>query len=71
MADDSNPGAAGRKHCLLTAEQVAERLGVTARTVLRLVERGGLPAPIRFNRKLVRWHERDIDDWLEGQRRGC
>jgi excisionase family DNA binding protein len=49
---------------LLTAQQVANRLSVSVRTVYRLMDRGVLPRPVRYNRKLVRWKSSDIDRYI-------
>jgi excisionase family DNA binding protein len=50
---------------LLTSQQVASRLSMSVRTVWRLVARGILPPPIRYNRKLVRWKSADVDRYIE------
>ncbi len=55
---------------LLTVEQVAKRLSVSARTVWRMLARGTLPQPIRYSRKLVRWKSTDLAAWLEQQSPG-
>lgn len=52
-------------HDLLTARQVADRLCVSIRTLYRLLDRGELPQPVRYTRKLVRWKRSDIDRYLE------
>ena len=49
---------------LLTARQVADRLGVTPRTVLRWTRRGELPA-IRLPGGALRYDQHDLDGWLE------
>jgi len=49
---------------LLSAQQVAERLSISVRTVQRMVQRGELPPPIRYNRKLIRWPAVEIDAYL-------
>lgn len=46
---------------LVTSTQLSERLGVSMRTLWRMVARGDLPQPIRYNRKLVRWKAKDIE----------
>ncbi len=56
---------ADRTTDLLTAQQVAHRLSISVRTVWRMLERSELPQPIRYNRKLVRWRTRDIDQYVE------
>ncbi len=49
---------------LLTAQQVAERLMMSVRTLYRLVKRGRAPRPIRLGRKLIRWRRRDIERYV-------
>lgn len=48
---------------LLTAPQVAKRLGIGTRTVWRLSATGELPAPIAVGR-LKRWHLKAIMEFL-------
>jgi excisionase family DNA binding protein len=50
---------------LLTIEQVAEFLGVSPKTVRRLMRRG-LPS-VRFGR-LVRFEQRDLLRWVEARK---
>jgi len=50
---------------LLTVEQVAAQLGVSPKTVRRLMRRG-LPS-IRFGR-LVRFEQRDLLRWVEARK---
>ncbi len=52
--------------CLLTAPQVAARLGIGVRTLWRMVEQNKLPQPIRYTRKLVRWHSAALQAYLDG-----
>jgi len=47
---------------LLTAREVADRLGLSTETVLAWVRRGELPA-FRLGRA-VRFRESDLDEWL-------
>ncbi|MFC1761188.1 helix-turn-helix domain-containing protein [Planctomycetota bacterium] len=49
---------------LLTAEELAERLRISVRSVYRYVEKGMLAPPARLGR-LVRWRPRDVSEWLE------
>jgi excisionase family DNA binding protein len=60
----TSPLAPGRNVDLLTSKQVARRLSVSVRTIWRLLERGTLPQPIRYSRKLVRWRTVDIDRFV-------
>lgn len=48
---------------LLTAREVAERLGVSSETVLRYVRKGILPA-IRLPGGAIRFREDWLEDWL-------
>jgi len=50
---------------LLTIEQVAEFLGVSPKSVRRLMQRG-LPS-VRFGR-LVRFQQRDLLRWVEARK---
>ncbi len=45
---------------LMTADQVANRLAISKRTLWRMIQRGTLPKPLRYNRHLVRWLSSDI-----------
>lgn len=56
------------KDRLVGSDVVAERLAVSVRTVWRMVKQGRFPAPIRYNRKLVRWPETVVDAWLETEK---
>jgi excisionase family DNA binding protein len=50
---------------LLNAREVAERLGISLRTVWRWTVTGELPAPVRRGR-IVRWKVADIDQFVRG-----
>lgn len=39
----------------LNADQVAERYGCGRVTVYRMVDRGQIPAPVRFSHRMSRW----------------
>lgn len=58
---------------LLTAREVADRLGVTAETILRWTRRGELPA-IRLPgtaRGRLRYRAEDVDAWIEQHATGA
>jgi excisionase family DNA binding protein len=57
-------GAGGVTGRLLTAREVADRLGVTAETVLRWTRRGELPA-FKLPGGAIRFREAELDEWLE------
>lgn len=67
MINDANaPSAgdnAGRARLALTAEEIAELLGISRAHLWRLNSSGRLPRPIRFGRA-VRWHRSTIEEWL-------
>ena len=52
---------------LLTAREVAQRIGIAIRTVWRLTKIGQLPAPVRLGRqgRIVRWKTTDIDYFVQ------
>jgi excisionase family DNA binding protein len=50
---------------LIPAREVARRLSIAVRTLYRLVQRGQMPRPIRFNRKLVLWRTDQIELYLK------
>jgi excisionase family DNA binding protein len=50
-------------HRLLTAREVAERLGFSTETILRWARRGELPA-IRLPGGAIRFRESDLEWWL-------
>ncbi len=52
---------------LLTARQVAERLGCSWRTVYRLADVGELPEGVKVGR-LRRWDATEIESWIS---QGC
>jgi len=52
---------------LVTAEQLAEILQVSTRTVWRMRSAGQLPKPVRIGGN-VRWRAQDVASWITG---GC
>lgn len=63
MNTHSNPGYPGARTELLSRGEVAQILGVSRNTVLRMVDRGELPA-IRVGERLIRCRRSDIEAWL-------
>lgn len=53
---------------LLTAAQFADLLGVNVRTLRRLLARGTIPQPIRYNRRLVRWKRSVVKQYIDDLR---
>jgi excisionase family DNA binding protein len=52
---------------LLSARTLADRLGVSLRTLWRLRAARKLPTPVKIGGS-IRWRADDIDDWI---RTGC
>ena len=52
---------------MLSADELAEWLKISKRTVWRLKSTGALPKPVKIGRS-VRWQRSDISAWLE---KGC
>lgn len=52
---------------LMSAQDIAEKLGVSLRTVYRWKADGDLPPALRVGRHL-RYRPDDIDEWLERHR---
>jgi excisionase family DNA binding protein len=52
---------------LLTADEVAAMLGVSERTLWRLLSAGKVPKPVRFGRN-TRWRVDEVKEWID---RGC
>lgn len=48
-----------------TSEEVATLLRVSRTTLLRMVKRGDMVAPIRLSRATLRWSKKRIDAMLE------
>ena len=52
---------------LISAEDLATMIGVSTRTLWRLLSRHRLPPPVRFGGN-TRWRLDDINGWID---RGC
>lgn len=52
---------------LMTLNDVADHLQVTARTVQRRVAAGEFPAPILVGPTCPRWRREDLDAWIASQ----
>lgn len=48
----------------LSANEVAEMLGISRAHVWRLLSSGRIPRPVRLGRS-VRWNRKTLEDWLE------
>jgi predicted DNA-binding transcriptional regulator AlpA len=53
---------------LLTADDLADMLGVSRRTVFRLRARGVIPRPLKIGGTLLRWRLNDIVQFLNTSR---
>lgn len=50
---------------LLCVRQVAELLGVHARSVWRMAQTGEIPPPIRLGERVVRWRLSDLREHFD------
>jgi prophage regulatory protein len=55
---------------VVSVREVAELLGVNARTVWRMAQRGEIPAPIRLGERIVRWRLSDLREHLDRKAEG-
>lgn len=49
---------------MLTAAQVGEQLGVSAREIRRMNLQGDLPEPLKMGHKKVRWRRDELVAWI-------
>ena len=63
----SGPASGGEKSLprLIKATEVAELLGVSPRTLWRLLSEGGVPQPVRLGGS-TRWRLSDVESWIAG-----
>lgn len=55
---------------VVSVREVADLLGVNARTVWRMAQRGEIPAPIRLGERVVRWRLSDLREHLDRKAEG-
>ncbi|MFO0787107.1 MAG: helix-turn-helix domain-containing protein [Phycisphaerales bacterium] len=55
---------------VVSVREVAELLGVNARTVWRMAQRCEIPAPIRLGERVVRWRLSDLREHLDRKAEG-
>lgn len=53
------------KRKLLPRDAVAERTGLSARTIYRLLNESDFPLPVQVSRGRVAWVEDEIDSWID------
>jgi predicted DNA-binding transcriptional regulator AlpA len=56
---------------LLNAAQVADSLGISKRTLWRMVSTGEFPQPIRFGQRNSRWLWRTVADFIQAKAEQC
>lgn len=66
MVTSDIPSSTNAPSMLLTVDQVAESLQVSARTVWRMRSAGELPAPIRILGS-VRWRRTELESWVNAR----
>ena len=55
---------------LIDVKIVADKLGVSVRTVYRMVDIGELPIPVKLSSRSQRWYEHEINEHLLNLPRG-
>ena len=53
---------------LLTADDLARVLQLSARSVRRLIDEGRCPQPVRISRRSPRWEPKAVEEWIA---KGC
>ncbi|WP_425043817.1 helix-turn-helix transcriptional regulator [Primorskyibacter sp. S87] len=52
----------------LSTRQAADRIGISPRTLTRMLRRGNSTPPvIRINARTFRWRSDDVDQWVRQQ----
>ena len=54
---------------LLTRRDIEARCRITRTTIYRLMRAKQFPEPIRLGPRAVRWHESEIEAWIESRPR--
>lgn len=65
--DLREPRQAAHESLLITADEVATMIGISTRTLWRLLSAGKLPTPVRIGGS-TRWQRDAIREWI---RSGC
>jgi len=47
--------------------ELAKRLGISRRTLFRLVSAGRLPEPVRLTKRTIRWEWAAVQQWLSAK----
>ena len=50
---------------LITINDVAERVGVSKRTVYRWINEGNFPTPMELSARIRKWTEQEVEDWIK------
>lgn len=58
------------KPSFISPKEVCRQLRITRRTLSTWIAQGVIPAPIRFNRRVVRWKREDLDRRIEELKNG-
>lgn len=53
-----------RKKRFLRIQEVADTIGLSTRTIQRLVKRGEFPPPMQLSERIIGWTEAAIDMWM-------
>lgn len=51
----------------LSYQEVSQLTGLKRNTLLRMIERGEFPAPVRINRQIVKFSLNTVQDWIKSK----
>lgn len=52
---------------LLALKAVTDRTSLSRMTIIRAVERGEFPRPLRLSAQRIAWRESDVADWINSR----
>lgn len=58
----ADPGA------LISPKAVSAMVGLSIRTIRRMVNDGQFPVPLQINQRVIRWVRGDISEWVAAKR---
>ncbi|QLL41895.1 AlpA family transcriptional regulator [Sulfitobacter pontiacus] len=53
-----------RRNRFFRIQEVADTIGLSTRTIQRLVKRGEFPPPLQISERIIVWTEASIDLWM-------
>jgi prophage regulatory protein len=69
--DLSSYFAPRRKGRFVRIHEVANTIGLSTRTIQRLVKKGDFPPPIQLSERIIGWTEASIDLWMSDREKAA